>query len=399
MSKTYVVVSSYVDSTIRESQLDTTFYLFQTLEELGQYIEQSPIRADSLFFTRETIPYTNTSLNFLISLLGNSFFKVDSVVYITEKDSPELPSLRFIIKEKDLTNWHVIIGYLNREYVAGIVTGALRESTGTQRRKAVYRIPRTEYIRAQMEKRIESLNEPYKHEEFDIKDTEDLMPPIRIISEVPEVCQLVHVAGANCLERTVFAVVLAQYAAMRAKTMIVEKDCEYHTLTDAVSKSSIEYFTVDVADVIKDPLSVFEAIRHCTQNLIIISSFSRIEYSYNFICSLLYSNLSDYLSFFIREDTYDEAPPTAHQIVVFPSTVPAILKMCENVDCSYLNRMTFVGVCFANAMEYQIFSSKVCTEIIQDVLEDTSLSATVVRITSMKVGGDIGYDLCSLIKN
>lgn len=398
MSKTFVVVSSYVDSTIRESQLDTTFYLFQTLEELGQYIEQSPIRADSLFFTRETIPYTNTSLNYLISLLGNSFFKVDSVVYITEKDSRELPSLRFIIKEKELTNWHVIIGYLNREYVAGIITGSLRENTSSQRRKVVYRVPRAEYVRAQMEKRIEALNEPYERESFDVKDTDDLSPPIRFMSDVPEVCTLVHVTGANCIERTLFAAVLSQYTAMRGKTILVEKDTEYHTLTDIITKSEIQYYGIDVADVLQDPLSAFENIRHCAQNLIIVTSFSRTNYSYNFLCTLLYSNLSDYLSFFIREDTYDEAPPTSQQIVVFPSTVPEILRMCETVDCSYLKHMTFVGVCFANTTEYQVHSSKACTEIIQDVLEDTTITATVVRISSTKVGGEVSYDLCSIIK-
>ena len=43
MAKTIVVISTYIDNTVREYQKDVTFYLFKTLEELDSYIELSLI--------------------------------------------------------------------------------------------------------------------------------------------------------------------------------------------------------------------------------------------------------------------------------------------------------------------------------------------------------------------
>lgn len=79
MAKYMVVVSSYIDATIKEQQKDITFYLFKTLEELDEYIQKTPIRADTLFFSRDAIPLANTSLNYLVAILERVFFKVDPI--------------------------------------------------------------------------------------------------------------------------------------------------------------------------------------------------------------------------------------------------------------------------------------------------------------------------------
>ena len=60
MAKSIIVVSSYVDSTIREYQTDVTFHLFKTLDELDSYVETSPLRAQEIFLTKEVFPNVNT---------------------------------------------------------------------------------------------------------------------------------------------------------------------------------------------------------------------------------------------------------------------------------------------------------------------------------------------------
>ena len=69
MARTIIVISALVDATIRDGQSDTTFILKRTMEELAEHIETTPIRADYLYFTQETIPRTNTTLNYLINML------------------------------------------------------------------------------------------------------------------------------------------------------------------------------------------------------------------------------------------------------------------------------------------------------------------------------------------
>lgn len=126
MARTIIVVSALVDATIREGQTDTTFILKHTMEELAEHIESTPVRADYLYFTQETIPHTNTTLNYLVKMLENPFLKVDKVCYITEKGAKELPSIHYIVEEKGFDNWEIVEGYLTREYVTGVITGAMR---------------------------------------------------------------------------------------------------------------------------------------------------------------------------------------------------------------------------------------------------------------------------------
>ena len=140
--KSIVVLSGLVDSTLKEYQKDVTFFIFKTLEELDEYVTHTPIRAETLFFTRDAIPQVNTSLNYLVNILDRVFFKVDNVIYITEPDSPELKSIDFLIKDIGMSNWEVITGALTREYVTNVINGSARDDFTNTKRKAVYRVPK-----------------------------------------------------------------------------------------------------------------------------------------------------------------------------------------------------------------------------------------------------------------
>ena len=79
MTKAIITISNYVVS-VQETQKDTKFFMFKSLEELDEYIQHAPIRANTLFFSKDAIPLANTSLNYLVSLLEKVFLRVDSVV-------------------------------------------------------------------------------------------------------------------------------------------------------------------------------------------------------------------------------------------------------------------------------------------------------------------------------
>ena len=216
MARTIIVVSALVDATIREGQADTTFILKHTMEELAEHIESTPVRADYLYFTQETIPHTNTTLNYLVKMLENPFLKVDKVCYVTEKGAKELPSIRYIIEEKGFDNWEVVEGYLTREYVTGVITGAMRTDSFNKKRKALYRVPRAAYLQDRIKNR-ESLEEPYEDDERKLSNVPPVEVPEPTISDSEEIAPIIHVAGLESEERTALAFLLAQYLSLDGK--------------------------------------------------------------------------------------------------------------------------------------------------------------------------------------
>lgn len=395
--KTIIVISSLVDSTIREYQPDVTFMLFRTIEDLDKHIATTPIRAESLFFTRDTMPQVNTSLNYLGGLLENPFLKCDKVVYITEKDSRELSSVRYIIEARGYDNWEIVEGYLTREYVSGIINGTLRTDNVGAKRKAVYRVPKEAYVRDKL-KNKESLSDKYVDDEQDLADIPDEQPPIWVPQDIETDGQVLHIAGDAIEERTVFAFLAAQYMALTDKTLILERDIEYHLLTEYVTKSGVDCCLVDVQDVLLDPNRAIEVIRKSPKQLVCVVCKPRIEYSYSFIFNVLYNNLKRSVRYFIREDVFSEVPNSAEFTVAMRSSVPGILAACEQIDPSFAHLANFVGVNFQSLPETKITSSTQVELILRDVLNITKAASVVLNVSSLKIGGDSGYDLRSVLR-
>lgn len=390
-----IVISSLVDSTIREGQLDTEFLLFRTIDELAQYIEQTPVRADSLFFTKETIPHTNTALNFLSGMLVNPFLKVDSVVYITEKGSSEIPSVNYIVAEKGFNNWEIIEGYLTREYISGIVNGSLRQDTFGGKRKAVYRVPRAAYVQDRIKDR-NSLNDKYEDDESYLKDVPPVNIPEQSLVDKAVVCEIKHIVGSDSEERTAFCFLIAQYLAFSGKTLIIEKDTEYHRLTEFVTKSGVQCLQIPISEFLASPNETIEKIRRSESSLICILAFERLKYSYPFISNVLYNNLASDISYFISEDDFTEAPIMQKYTVVIPSNIIGVLSTCEKLDGNYLHLCKFVGVNFQSLPETRIVNGTSLAKILSDVLEMYIEHSPILTVSSLKLGGS-SYDLRSII--
>lgn len=396
MARTIVVVSALVDATIREGQSDTTFILKHTMEELAEHIEHTPVRADYLYFTQETIPHTNTTLNFLVKMLENPFLKVDKVCYVTEKGAKELPSIHYIIEEKGFDNWEIIEGYLTREYVTGVITGAMRTDSFNKKRKALYRVPRAAYLQDRIKNKA-SLEEAYEDDEQLLKNVPPVEVPEPTISDSEEIAPIIHVAGLDSEERTALTFLLAQYLSLSGKTLIIDKDAEYHTLSEFVTKSGVECRQITVTEFIDNPARALDLIKTCSEKLVCITALERISYSYAFLCNVLYNNLSTKISYFIREDDFDEAPLTTPYIVCVPSSVLGILRTCEQLDSNYISLMHFVGVNLMALPETRIVNGNTMATILSDILETDVEETVILNVRSLKIGGESGYDLRSII--
>lgn len=396
MARTIIVVSALVDATIREGQMDTTFILKHTMEELAEHIEVTPVRADYLYFTQDTIPHTNTTLNYLVKMLENPFLKVDRVCYVTEKGAKELPSIRYIIEEKGFDNWEIVEGYLTREYVSGVITGELRTDSFNKKRKALYRVPRAAYLQDRI-KNKSTLEEAYEDDERYLKDVPPVAVPEPVVSDAEDIAPIIHVAGLPSEERTALAFLLAQYLSLEGKTLILDKDNEYHLLTEFVTKSGVSCKQITVTEFLEDPNKALDTIKACNEKLVCITAIERIGYSYAFLCNVIYSALSTKVSYFIREDDLDEAPLTMPYIVCVPSSVIGILRTCEQLDNNYVKLMRFVGVNLQSLPETRVLNGNTMATILSDVLETVVEEAVILNIRSLKIGGEAGYDLRSIV--
>ena len=399
MSKSVIIISSYVDSTIREYQVDVNFHLFKTLDELDSYVESSPLRAQELFITKEVFPNVNTSLNYFTQMLENPFLRVDKITYITEVASPEIASIDYIIDQKKYDNWEIVEGHLTREYVSGIVNGNLRNEVLNPKRKAVYRVPKETYLKERLRNK-DSLEEEYEDDEKKLAGIPDMDLPAAAIGERKNICEIYKVVGNSNNERTMFAFLTAQYLSFSGKTLILESDVQYHRLTEFVTKAELKtVMLVEVAELLSNPVKTIERIRASAAKLIVVGAIQKVQYKYDFILSILYNNLMSDVKYLVQEMGFDEAPSTEDYIAVFPSTVIGILELAENIDITSIRHAKFVGMDINQIPALLVNNSKAVSTMLSDVLEIQDIDVQLIAVRSLQIGGDSTYDLRSIIGN
>lgn len=396
--KSIVVLSGLVDSTLKEYQKDVTFFIFKTLEELDEYVTHTPIRAETLFFTRDAIPQVNTSLNYLVNILDRVFFKVDNVIYITEPDSPELKSIDFLIKDIGMSNWEVITGALTREYVTNVINGSARDDFTNTKRKAVYRVPKEAYVRERSKQSELMEAEKYPDDDEILKEMPNEKIPVYIPPERGSICQMYDIVGDDVIERTLFSFIIAQYLATKGKTLILERDWEFHSLGECVTKSGVKCGIFYVDDILSDPLNTIEKIRDCNEKLVAVLCKRKFQYNYSFVFNLLHSRLLDYFVYAVREDVFGEEPTEGRYSVVFQNTMMGVLSMCKNINMNFIRYTKFIGVHMDTLKELRLPTTEAISAIIEDVLNTHDIqNVELVSISSLIMGIESNYDLRSVL--
>jgi hypothetical protein len=395
-SKTIVIVSGIVDATIKEYQPDVEFKIFKTMDGLAEALEQNPIRAELLFFTKDVVAGAASTFSFLKDLtLNNDFFQVDRVIYITEEDSQELSSFNYLVEEFELSNWEVIKGPANRSFVQEVINGTYREDNLDVHRKVVIRRPRADYIKQQL-KHQDSLEEEYTDDEHDLMDIPDEEIPEVDIEERPNILQKVYIAGRKCKERTAFAVLAAQYLARTDKVLLVESDPNYHLTTEFITKAKVPCSVITMTEIYDDISQAIERIVNADNNLVVIECIDRIPFDYKYMLSLLYYTLMTEFTYIICETDISELPYDTPVTVVIPSTVTDILATGELIDKSFVPYCRFVGVDLKELPETHISSGVVMSKILNDILTETNIICPVVTISGLRLGKS-AYDLGGIL--
>lgn len=396
IEKTVVIISKLVDATIKEYQPDTEFLIFQTPQDFGIYVENDPVRATTLFVTSDMLTNSNSTLTYLRQLVcDNEFVNIDHVLLLMEEDHPARKSAEFIIEEENLDNWEIQTGSMTRAYVTEVINGTYRNESTHFKRKAVYRVPRADYVKQKLRER-DTLDEPYTDDDNDLADIPDIDIPPEIVTESVKKLEKYYIVGDRGDERTALAFLSAQYLAESGKTIIVESDSDYHTLTEFVTKSGVDCQLIEIKDIYESVSVALDTIRNTDHKLIVIGAIERTQFSYSFIVNLLYYSLGTDIDNFVVELPYSEIPYGRHITAVAPSTVIGALRVCEQLDKTMLPRTRFVGVDLNQLPEVHVNSGVVMSYILRDVFGDNSILCPVVTITSLKLNGSI-YDMGTVL--
>ena len=394
-TKSVVVISGLVDATLRDGQPDVEFLIFHSIQNYIEYIDTTPVRAELLFFTNDVVGTSNASFNYLREALENNVYShVDRVIYITSNEDP-LTSFSYLVKEFELSNWEVIRGEMQRPFIQEVIHGTFREDTFNDKRKAIYRRPRADYIKSQLNKH-DSLDEDYVADDADLSIAEDEEVPEVEIAERKHDLHKLHIVGVPSRERTAMVLLAAQYISQTSRVLIIESDPEYHLLTEFLTKANIQCQQFSLTRLYDDAAATFDAIRECQENLVAITCVDRLPFRYRYLTELYYYNLLEDFDYIIIEGGIEDIPEDTPVTVVLPSTVTGVLEGVEKIDKSFVPYCKFVGINLQDLPETHINSGLVISTIINDLLDVKGTECPVFTLTSLRLNGS-AYDFGKLL--
>ncbi len=394
------LVASFVDDSIKSSSAVYDITIFKSFVAFEEYVNLYPVVIDTLVLTTDDLQFTSTTMQRLIEVVQSPFVKIKSGVIYLVDETYDLKVVNTFFGEHMPGSWSVYQGKLEPKFVADILSGERRNTIEDQVDIVTYRMRNEEYVRQEnlrKEKDSAGMDEKYITDEDELKDIPDEESPVEIIPEGERDVSVLYMSGLPGLERTLMVFIVAQYLSLNRKVLIMEKDFQYHRLSDIVTKAGVPYMQVDIEELKKDSMGVMQRIRATSEKLIVITCFNRAEYDYNFVMDVLETNLEEDLDYMIRECEYDEVPFGRQYTVIMRNTVPDILRNCMALKYDINPKeVQFVGVAVGdldalgvNSMEMQ--------SIVSMVLEKNGIHVTVIRANGIKLSERSNYDILSVI--
>lgn len=396
--KLYLVAGS-VDESIKSSTAIYDVKIFKSFMELEAHVNKSPTVIDTLVVSADELVFNSINMSRLLQVVNSPFMKIkSSVIYLIDEDQNIEPVTKFL-EDNNLRNWSVYQGDLQSKFIADILSGERRDTVEGQVDVVVYRIRSDEYVRQQqLKKDYENIGKKYVTDEDMLAGIPDEKLPTEVVVTEDGESLTTYIVGADEIERTLICMVVAQYRALQGKTLLVEKDWEYHRLSDMITKAGIQCTTIDIFDLFKDCNATLTRVRECKERLVVFVAKERMYFDYNFVMDILETNLRSDLDYIVRECAYEETPYGRPYTVITRNTVPDILKCCNSLRYSINpNDVVFVGVTVGNLRQLSITNDEM-RDIVECVLEKSNVNTCIVEAEGLTLKGDeLSYDILSII--
>jgi len=392
------IIADNIDDSIKSQTSVYDIQIFKSFTDFERYIDKIPSIINTLVISESVLPFIGQNMTRVMQVLNSPFLTIEeNVVYLIDK-STDYKIVNKFIEDMNLKNWAVYQGDLSVRFITDIVVGTGRQTTECINEVVTYRIRSSEYIKQQTNLQYEDNSAKYFTDEDILRGVQGVEEPEDVCAVTESYTSVNYIVGDDCVERTLMVMLLAQYLCLQGKTIILEKDSEYHMLGELLTKSPVDYEYITIESISDDISSVLKTIRTTKKNLIYIGTTKRYKYDYNFLLDVLTSNLKDSVAYIIRECSFEETPYGKRYTIVTPNNIPAILKCCNSLKYDInAEDVTFVGLQASNLGPVNI-TSKEMSSIIKAVLNKDKISAQVVYVNGISLKGEnVVYDILSIL--
>ena len=385
------VISSNVDDSIKSVSLYSEVHLFKTFTAFENYVDVNPIDAETIIINSKDLPFTNSSMNRIVAILNSTFVALNGNMYYLVDDEQIKEKVDELCKRNGYDKLKCL--YLRTLYardVASVLTGEALSSKETAVELRTFRIRAADYVRTKGEQESLDYSDKYITDEDELSGiTDEPVPEDLRFSSKPKAVRC-NICCNNLRERSVWVLLKAQYLAMNGKTLVLERDTDYHTLFDMLTKSDIDYEFFDVVDIIRDVSDVIQQIRSCRSKLIFIGTKARLKYNYDVLLDILMSNLDDNVDYYIYESTLNNIPYGVRVDIVTPTTVPELLRSLNEMSgISRFEDVTFIGLDITNLGSVSITESEY-KAVLETILQENNIKSVVVRTRGIILRREVG---------
>lgn len=385
------IVSSNVDDSIRSSSIYTDVKIFKTFKEFEDYIDVTPIDASMIIVNSKDLSFTNNSMSRLISVVQSLFVTLEGFLYYMVDDEEVQHRVEEICKKNNLSKIKCLYSStLYAHDVANVLTGESLSSKETVTEISTYRIRASEYIRTQKDKEDLDYDNIYVNDEDELSGIEDEPVPEDLRATDSRLAMKHIVCGNSIRERCAWVVLKAQYLSLNGKVLILERDTEYHTLLDMITKVDVDYEFYDVIDIFRDCYEIISRIKDSKSRLIVIGSKNRVQYNYDNMINILVHNLEEDIDHYIYETELSQIPYGATADIVMPTTVPEILRSVNAMSSiSDFKDLQFVGLDITN-LGYVSISNKEFRALLREIFQENKIRSFVVKIRGLLLRKEVG---------
>lgn len=392
------IVADNVDDTIQSQITAYEIKIFRTFVDFEQYVNDNPVVVDSVVITEKTLPFTGQNIARVVQVMQSPFFKmIGSMLYLIGEDT-SLEKVNSLLDTRDIKSWVVYQGDLSMHFIVDIIIGNGRNTTEGLNEVITYRVRAADYIRQQNQLKYKSNENKYLTDEDLLSGIPNIEEPEEINPSQETALDVNYIVGDLCMERSLIVFLLSQYFSMSERTLVVEKDVDYHMLGEMFTKSGLDFEFVAIEDLYKDVDYVLNQIRGSSKKLVYVGTKQRRHYDYTFVMDILESNLKSSFRHIIKECDFDETPYGRYYTIVTANTVPTVLKCCNSLKYDVDPELaTFIGVQSSNLGAINITSNEM-KAIAEVVLSKNGINAQVVHTNGLLLKGDKAvYDIFGIL--
>lgn len=392
------IVASNLDDSIKAQTVVFDVTLFKTFVDLEKYINSTPCVVNTIVISETDLEFNNVNMSRLITMLSSPFLKLENKFVYLISEQTNKDDVDGFIETNEIDRWKVYQGDLSPRFITAIVTGEGRDTEIPEIEVHTYRMRAKDYVEYKQREQYEDNQRTYYTDEDLLSGIPDVEVPEDVVPSLDFKHKTYYIVGEQSLERTIFSFVLAQYLSLETKTLILESDVEYHTLSDIVTKSGVKCKLVKVEDLYRDCKSTINKIRETTARLIVVVATERVKFDYDFLFNLIISNTVGFVTNFVKECDFNDTPYGRSYTIVCRNTIPDILKCVSSLryDVNPLNTV-FVGMQINDIGSVNVTSAEM-QAVINSLLGKDDLTAQVVKAKGVKLKGDgIIYDVLSLV--